>query len=97
MEVVLLIEIIKAKINSQTGGDNTWMFVASALCSVVGFLAVQLWIQSNKIAGMNASHLILKSKVDCVDDKLNDINTKMDTFLKQEIDILKSLTNRQKR
>lgn len=92
-----ILEFVKTvDLTSPEANTNVWIFIVSTIACVVGFLAVQIWLQSGKITGMKTNFEVLRGQVDAMSTTVNNMNSKLDLFLKAEIDVLKDLADRKK-
>lgn len=97
LEIILFIEFMKAQdFTSPEANTNVWIFIVSTIACVVGFLAVQVWLQSGKLTGIKTNYEVLSGRVKEMNTKVDSLNSKLDTFLKAEIDMLKDLMNKRK-
>ena len=46
MEVAILEFMKTTELTSPEANTNVWIFIVGTICCVVGFLAVQVWLQS---------------------------------------------------
>ena len=92
-----ILEFVKTlDLTSPEANTNVWIFIVSTIICVVGFLAMQIYSQSGKLTGMKTDFEVLRGQVDTVSAAVNNINSKLDRFLKAEIDVLKDLADRKK-
>lgn len=92
-----MLELVKSLgLTSPEANTNVWIFIVSTMACFVGFLAVQIWLQSGKLVGMKTNYEVLNTQIHNINAKVDSLNTKLDTFLKAEIDALKDLADRKK-
>lgn len=95
--MIVLLEFIKSQeLTSPEANTNVWIFIVSTMSCFVGFLGVQIWLQSGKIVGIKTNYELLSGRVKEINSKVDTLNSKLDTFLKAEIDMLKDLMNKRK-
>lgn len=93
----MIFEFIKTvELTSPEANTNVWIFIVSTICCVVGFLAVQVWLQSGKLTGIKTNYEVLKGQVDNINTKVDSMNIKLDQFLNKEIDVLKEIAAKRK-
>lgn len=92
----MLLELLVkgSEITSPEANTNVWIFIVSTICCVLGFFAVQIWLQSGKLNGIKSNYEILKSQVDIINTKVDGLNLTLNQFLKQEIDFLKEVSKK---
>ena len=94
---MVILDFVKSlELTSPEANTNVWIFIVSTIACVVGFLAVQIWLQSGKLTGMKTNYEVLRGQVDAMNNTVNNMNSKLDLFLKAEIDVLKDLAERKK-
>lgn len=87
---VAILEFIKAtELTSPEANTNVWIFIVGTICCVVGFLAVQVWLQSGKLTGIKTNYQIMQGQIES-------LNAKIDQFLKKEIEVLQDIASRRK-
>lgn len=96
MEVAILELIKTTELTSPEANTNVWIFIVGTICCVVGFLAVQVWLQSSKLTGIKTNYIIMQGQILAMDSKIDSLNSKLDKFIKKEIEVLQDIANRRK-